>query len=195
MKPQSFKEAMDSITYADVLCLRASKRDKTTNKYIELFKSGKFTKSDILGLTKLFSSYRFATPERKNSIEALQGLAMDCVGYEYIHSNFQCDVLHFKRGMKITKEQTALGKAWLKNHFFKANGKPRSGNNTEGVGERVLNIAKQVSRFEFVGILVVKNQFGDINSCLPIYRTFNSKGEYFDYSPIHWGQPIIMEGR
>jgi len=29
---------------------------------------------------------------------------------------------------------------------------------------------------------------------LPVYRTYNRRGQYFDYAPVHWGQPVIMEG-
>jgi len=117
-------------------------------------------------------------------------------GLTYSHNEYDVngDVFLFKEARKITSEQTKFGKAWLKNHFFKLNGEIRSGKNTENVGDRVLHIAKSVSRFEFVGTIGLMNSCGEYYvQFLPIYRTYNKKGEYFDYAPIHWGQPIIME--
>lgn len=191
----NFKDAMDSITVQDIQNLKTAKQSKPIKKQLDLIKSGKYTKSDIGSLTKLVASARFATPERKEEIRALLDLVFNYVHDEYMSSNFQCEYMFFKRGgLKITKEQTQLGKEWLKNHFFKKDGSPRSGKNTENVGTRILEIAKSVSRFEFIGICLVKNPYGDCNQVLPVYRTFNRKGQYFDYAPIHWGQPLIVEG-
>ncbi len=191
----SFKQAMDSVTVQDINNLNTAKQSKPVQKQLDIIKSGKYTKSDINSLTKLVGGARFATVERKAKIQALLNLAFNYVHDEYISSNFQCDFMFFKRGgLKITSDQTELGKEWLKNHFYKKNNTPRSGKNTEHVSDRVLKISKSVSRFEFVGICLVKNPYGDCNQVLPVYRTFNRKGEYFDYSPIHWGQPVIVEG-
>lgn len=166
---------------------------RTVQIHLKRIKQGRFEKSEINALTKFLGSYRFASPERKNEILDLQADLLECVGHEYISSSFQCDVMHFKKPCKITKEQTKLGKAWLKHHFFKLSGEKRGSKNAEHVSDRVLAISKSVSRFEFVGVLMVRNQWADLLQALPIYRTYNRKGEYFDYSPIHWGQPIIME--
>jgi hypothetical protein len=187
-------EALNSISLADVSALRVAKSDKTVQVHIERIKKGKFEKSEIGALTKLLSN-RFAPQDRKDSVNALKELALECMGSEYLSNGITGEVLHFKRGgAKISKEQTALGKTWLREFFFKKNDEVRGGKNTEGVGTRVLSIAKSVSKFEFVGVLLCYNQYGYSNSCLPIYRTYNRKGDYFDYAPIHWGQPVIMEG-
>lgn len=190
-----FKEQIESITYADVVNLRVVKHSKTIESHLNRIKLGRFEKSEINAFTKLFSSYKFSDEGRKKEIDSLKQLSMNCVDSGlHIFSNIYGDVMHFKKGMKISKEQTQLGKAWLKEFFFKKNGESRSGNNTRYVSDRVLSISKSVSKFEFIGIIICKNPYGDTNNVLPIYRTYNRKGEYFDYSPIHWSQPIIMEG-
>lgn len=48
-----------------------------------------------------------------------------------------------------------------------------------------------------IDVILAKCTFeynGTLNDVLPIYRTFNRKGEYFDYAPIHWGEPVITFG-
>lgn len=179
--------------HLDVACLKTVKKSKTLNAHLERYKSGRFEKNEINALLKLFTSYRFADNQRKLEIEALQELILNYVDGTYVYSN-HAEIMHFPKACKISREQTEFGKQWLKNYFFKKDGKPRSGKATEDIGEHELKIAKAVSRFEFVGILLIKNQWGDVNGALPIYRTYNRKGEYFDYSPIHWGQPVIMVG-
>ncbi len=155
-----------------------------------------FTKSQIGGLTKSLASLRFGAGldtgkawdkilERAKSV----GLEID-----YNDANVSGEKLTFKVARKITAEQTKFGKAWLRNYFFKLDGTPRSGKRMDYISDDVLKIAKSVARFEFVGVLVVASQGFYPCQVLPIYRTYNRKGEYFDYAPIYWGQPIIMEG-
>lgn len=159
-----------------------------------------FPKSAINGLTKQLSSLRFVTFKdesgqvitgNKVMINRAKELGLDV---DYNDTDIPGERFTFTKPRKITREQTAFGKAWLKNHFFNLKGIPRRGKNTDGVSDDVLAIARQVTRFEFVGVLGVANQSWEIQSFLPIYRAFNSKGEHFDYAPIHWGQPVIMEG-
>lgn len=189
----SLKDAMDKITLQDLKNLKTAKQDKTVSKYLECIKNGRFTFSDIRGFLRLLNC-RFETEVRKTQVKSLMDVSMDNVHFEYVSGGTQVELYHFKKPMKIERYQTTLGKAWLKQHFFKTNGQPRSGRNTENVSERVLNISKSVSRFEFIGVGLVQNQFGDTNQVIPIYRTYNRKGEYFDYCPIHWCQPLIFEG-
>lgn len=164
-----------------------------------------FRKSQINGLTKHLGGLRFLDiQDYSNAFE--KGIKVDVnermisrakelgLDIDYNDSNLPGEKFTFTNPRKITKEQTQYGKAWLKNHFFKANGDKRSGKNTEFVSDEVLRIAKNVSRFEFVGVLGVANSYWVINQFLPIYRTYDAKGNYFDYSPVHWGQPVIMEG-
>jgi len=154
----------------------------------------KYEKSQVNGLTKMLANLRFKTEYESNSqlwdriFKVAENIGME-IGYSAVNG----ERLDFKTPRKITASQTALGKTWLKNYFFKANGEPRTGKRTEYVSDRVLNIAKSVSRFEFVGVYVLASSGWYPSSVVPIYRTFNRKGEYFDYSPIHWGEPIIDE--
>lgn len=151
-----------------------------------------FKKSEVNGLTKYLANFQdYSARDNSKFISRAEELGLEL---DYNDSNLVAEKFIFKQARKITKEQTERGKAWLKNHFYKLNGKPRSGQATEHVSDEVLSIAKSVSRFEFIGVLGVMNSFGTITQVLPIYRTYNRKGQYFDYAPIHWGQPVIMEG-
>lgn len=152
-----------------------------------------FKKSQINGLTKHFSSLRFGTGSNHDAWKAIFKRAEE-LGLAIGYSEAYGERLDFKVSRKITKEQSDFGKAWLKNYFYKMNGQPRNGKATENVSNSVLKIAKSVFRFEFVGVQILASQGWYPVQAVPIYRAFNRKGEYFDYSPIHWGQPIITEG-
>lgn len=156
----------------------------------------RFEKSQINGLTKHLACLRFSEyseRERRNErmIERAEQLGLQV---DYNDSHMSGEKFTFKVPRKITAEQTKFGKAWLKDYFFKRNGEPRSGKRTEYVSNQTLEIAKRVSRFEFIGVLGVADQYWNIHSFLPIYRAYDRNGNYFDYSPVHWGEPVIMEG-
>lgn len=154
----------------------------------------KFEKSQINGLTKHLSGLRFGTGSRQDAWDKIISRAKE-LDLEIGYSEASGERLDFLVPRKISKEQSDFGKAWLKEYFFKKNGDARGGKRTEFVGTRVLNIAKSVSRFEFVGVQILASPQGFYPvQAVPIYRAFNRKGEYFDYSPIHWGEPLIMEG-
>lgn len=152
-----------------------------------------FTKSQIGGLTKHLSNLRFGVSNDRNEawnkiFERAKELGLE-IGYSEAHG----ERLDFIKPRKITGEQSKYGKQWLRQYFFKLNGDSRSGQRTEYVSNRTLNIAKAVVRFEFVGVQVLASQGWFPVQCVPIYRAYNRKGEHFDYAPIHWGQPIVME--
>lgn len=151
-----------------------------------------FKKSQINGLTKVLMSQRFGLGDHNESWERIFKLAETFglkVGYSYAHG----ERLDFLKPSKITSEQTALGKAWLKNYFFKLDGTPRRGKRTDQVPDAVLKIAKRVTRFEFVGVQVLASSGWYPSQVVPIYRTYDRTGSYFDYSPVHWGEPIIHD--
>ncbi len=152
-----------------------------------------YKKSQVNGLTKYLSSLRFASMNNSQAMWDIIFKRGKEFGLEVGYSEAYGERLDFSKSRKITGEQTALGKQWLKEYFFKKDGSPRSGKRTEYVSETVLGIAKSVVRFEFVGVQVLASSRWYPCSVVPIYRAFNRKGEYFDYAPIHWGQPIIME--
>lgn len=196
----------DLSRYIGCGCLGVSIHGQSTrcfNRYSEVMEVDmynyaeikKFQKSQINGLTKHLSGLRFGASEmgRGNDkmINRAQELGMEV---DYNDSNLPGEKFTFKTPRKITKEQTDFGKAWLKSYFFKKDGSPRGGKRTYYISKSTLDIAKRVVRFEFIGVLGVANSFWEIHSFLPIYRAFDSKGNYFDYSPVHWGEPVIMEG-
>lgn len=156
-----------------------------------------FTKSQIGGLTKHLAGLRFKqTGDELNSNgmmwKRLFGRAGE-LGMEIGYSEAHGERLDFKQARKITREQTQFGKAWLKDYFFKMDGTPRSGKRTEYVSGCTLRIAKSVVRFEFVGVQVLASSGWYPCQVVPIYRAFNLKGESFDYAPIHWSAPLVME--
>lgn len=149
-----------------------------------------FTKGQIGGLTKRLNGHRFNSGSNQDTWTAIFKDA-ETIGLEVGYCEAHGERLDFKTPRKITKEQTEFGKTWLKNYFFKKDGKPRSGKRTEYVDSDVLNIAKRVVRFEFVGVNVLASQGWYPCQVVPIYRAYDPKGNYFDYSPIHWGEPIF----
>lgn len=151
-----------------------------------------FKKSQVNGLTKHLSSLRFGEFDSHKTWDKIFKRANE-LGLEIGYSEAHGERLDFKTPRKITAEQTQFGKQWLKEYFFKKDGSPRSGKRTEYIGTRVLEIAKSVSRFEFVGVQVLASHGWKPSQIVPIYRAYNRKGQYFDYAPIFWGEPIIME--
>lgn len=155
----------------------------------------KFEKSQVNGLTKHLAGLRWSKEPGNRTNDVMIDRAKELgLEVDYNDSHMSGEKFTFTTPRKITAEQTTFGKAWLKNYFFKLNGQPRGGKRTEYVSESTLNIARSVVRFEFIGVLGVANSYWEIHSFLPIYRAFDRKGNYFDYSPVHWGEPVIMEG-
>lgn len=156
----------------------------------------KYTKSQIGGLTKRLMGTRFKINnyDRGDMWDALfkdaKGLGLEIVYNDIGHG----ERLDFAKPRKITKEQTEFGKAWLKDFFFKKDGAPRSGKRTQYINQFELNIAKSVTRFEFVGVAVQASDGWCPCQVLPIYRAYNRKGQSFDYAPVYWGQPLTNGG-
>ncbi len=150
----------------------------------------RFEKSQINGLTKYLGSFRYGNDDRYN--ETIHKKAEE-LGLILNHDDYEAgaEVFYFKSPKKITAQQTKLGKEWLKNHFWTSKGKLR---NTKNIcrSVRVRAISLKVSRFEFIGVMGCKNSMGQIVQFLPIYRTYKGAA-YFDYSPVHWGMPVIRE--
>jgi hypothetical protein len=149
-----------------------------------------YPKGAILGLTKKLSATFYG---QGNQLEKMEPV-LDLAGLDYDSEHYDSNgtVFLFTEPKKIEKSQTELGKNWLRDYFFKKDGQPRSGKRTENLDPLVLGIAKKVSKFRFIGVLALKNTFGEYVQFLPIYRTYNRSGQYFDYAPIHWGQPVIV---
>lgn len=154
-----------------------------------------FTKSQIGGLTKHLAGLRFkAGYETTHQLWDRIFKRGEELGLEIGYSEAHGERLDFKVPRKITAEQTKFGIEWLRNYYFKKNGQPRSGKRTEYRTDHFFKLVKGVTRFEFVGVQVLASSGWYPCQVLPIYRAYNRKGEYFDYAPIYWGQPIIMEG-
>ncbi len=153
-----------------------------------------FTKGQINGLTKHLSNLRFNQGFDNNKMWTAIFKRAEELGLEIGYSEAHGERLNFVKPRKITREQTQFGKKWLKEFYFKKNGEMRIGKRTDWVSNGVLAIAKQVTRFEFVGVQVLASSAWYPSGVVPIYRAYNSKGDYFDYAPRHWENPIVMEG-
>jgi hypothetical protein len=146
------------------------------DKYTKLINGKKWSKSDIHGLLKLINGRRFKKDLFKEDVNNLIALM-------WSHEEDNKEWL-------ITKEQSDLGIQWLKNACFKKNGETRNTELSRSFSDHKKNIIKNFSKFRFVGFH--EEGGGCYNTTyLPIYRTYDRKGNYFDYSPIHWGLPII----
>lgn len=158
----------------------------------------RFEKSQVNGLTKHLAGLRFNTPDDPNKRTRLNDVIFqraDELGLEidYNDMNASGEKLTFKTPRKITAEQTKFGKAWLREYFFKKNGEPRGGKRTKCIGDDILRVAKSVVRFEFIGVMGLFNSYGEMVQFVPIYRAYGRNGRYFDYAPIHWGEPLISQ--
>lgn len=152
-----------------------------------------FQQSQVNGLTKYLSAQLFNNFTDRNDDSIIDKAKAFGLEIDYCDFHSRGEKFIFTKPRKITAEQTKFGKTWLKDYFFKRDGKPRSGQRTEYISDAVLKIAKSVSRFEFIGVFGCANGFGSITHFIPIYRTYDRKGNYFDYAPIHWGQPLVSE--
>lgn len=152
-----------------------------------------FPKGAINGLTKKLNSMRFgrSAPNAREIYDAMELTQRGSVERDMDYSSY---IMHFAHTRRIERAQTTFGKAWLKQWFYKLNGSKRTGKRVEGVSDRVLRLANKITRFEFIGVLEHTNWYGEPQQYTPIYRAYTSTGEYFDYSPIMWSNPIIMEG-
>lgn len=151
-----------------------------------------YERAQVNGLTKKLNSYRFGQENKtitKNTF-------MISLGLKHIETNYGVngEVYHFEKNKAITRMQTSFGKQWLKAWFFNSKGLARKGKRTANLDPNVLLIASKVTRFKFVGVIGFMNSFNEELSYAPIYRTYDRKGNFFDYAPLYWGAPVIIDG-
>lgn len=154
-----------------------------------------YTKSQVNGLTKKLNSFKWAPGKdfARHQFSQTLGLVHVTNDWTDLYGGVTLNIHHFMTPKKITREQSQFGKQWLKDWFFKKDGSTRSGKRTENVSKDVLAIASKVSRFEFIGVIgVCSFNYGPF-AFLPLYRAYTTKGEYFDYAPVMWNNPFIIE--
>lgn len=146
--------------------------NKTKAKYEKLIQGKRWTKQEIHGFVKALNSMRFSdrNPERVAMIQSL-------------YAQFQLR----SGAWSITKEQTTQGINYLRTRYFKLNGEPRS---QCPFGYREQGIIKRFRRFEFSGIYEEQNPYGSV-FYHPIYRVIDRDGNSFEYTPVHWGTPLV----
>lgn len=145
--------------------------NKTWKKYCALIQGKRWTKQDINGFMKALNSMRFTSNmERKDRIGDL--------------------LLRFENGPReysITREQTTQGIDYLRRRYFKLNGDARKSCPFSLPQQWII---KNFVKFKFVAVLVERNAWGQ-ELYMPVYRVYAKGGLFFDYTPVHWGIPII----
>lgn len=151
---------------------------KTTQKYLDLINGTKaWTEGEIRGVLKQFNSLRFSRyrNEVNARTEAIEGILETMERVDKV--------------WPITKEQSSKGIAYLLKRHFKLNGEPRK---SCPFNSRQQRIIKSFQRFAFAGVFVGNGSMG-CNYYVPVYRVYAKNGDNFDYSPIHWGDPIVHD--
>jgi len=150
----------------------------------ELMKAKKLTKSEINSFKKLFNSMRWIDPRFNNNLKP------ECKNdFENIQTILNHMYYSDSKSYLITKEQTKQGIDYLKRFCFKVNGSLRKGVE-DSFNEYCIDIIKNFSKFRFVGFYEINHQYH--NEYMPAWRTYDKKGNYFDYICAHWGKPEIL---
>lgn len=171
--PEALDDALKDNFPRVIVYLEEGISKAVKEKYLKLIKGKRWEKSDIHGFLKLLNSMKFNKNEnKKRDIEDLLFLFHD-QGTEW----------------GISKEQTLTGITWLRNAVLKNDGTYRNSKLSDVFGDKEKMIIKNFSKFKFVGIHEERTSWHTFY--YPIYRTYDRKGNYFDYTPIHWGTPIF----
>lgn len=163
---------------------RAGILKETVDKYRRLIQGkSTWTESDIRGFLKLINGLRFCdndrNPERHAAIQGLLELWEDR------------GMGPGRREWPITAEQSRKGIEYLRKRYFKLNGAPRAKCAQLGIGAGERNAIRNFKRHAFVGL----HNVGTYSPFYqPVYRLYAKDGRYFDYSPGHWREIIIVEG-
>lgn len=95
---------------------------------------------------------------------------------------------------EITEYQTTKGLDWLLNNTFKKNGDVRKSKSMILSDPEHFEIVKNFKEFRFIGLRLERNNSynSKYSSVAPIYRVLDNNGDYFDYSPIAFGETVIL---
>lgn len=168
---------------------------KTLNKHKARLTGKLMTKNEIGAVIKGLNAERFSKHGASEPLAMEKGMStfIDSIAEhedaEYLpDSNSYATPITFHKPIKITEDQSDIGITWLKAYCFGVRG-PRK---QPAFNSNDLQVIKTFKRFLFVGILLVESEYGS-KYYLPIYRTIGASNQSFDYSPIHWGVPIVSK--
>jgi len=91
---------------------------------------------------------------------------------------------------KITKEQSDFGIEWLTNQVFKKNGEPRKNCKLDSEQQAIV---KNFKCFIWSNIFNSQSHYGNYGynspykSYVPVYRVYDKKGNYFEYTVLGGG--------
>lgn len=151
-------------------------RIKTAARHLESYKriSKVWLKSEIGAVIKFLNSKNYEHDmEVHGAIENLETY------FEY----GSCEE------RKITKEQSKFGIEYLRKRYYKIGGDPRK---NCPFGQRETEIIRSFSKFRFVGMKANYNSMGSYRWFTPVYRVYSKNGLHFDYTAVHWGDPIVI---
>lgn len=134
-----------------------------------------WTKGDILAFGKMLNSMKYSDKERKDKIWDLYNDLESAIG------DF---------GYEITEEQSNFGIEWLNALCFTKSGKYSRAQKVQDFNGPDFDIVRNFLKFEFMGFY--ENVNGYYSHYVPIYRTIDKDGNYFDYTVAHWGTPEIV---
>jgi len=151
-------------------------KKQTIQKYKDIIKSGKFTEQEIISFRSLLNNNPRTTE------------FYDLITFFGDHAPFE-----------LTWVQQEKGLEWLKNRIFTKSGNIRNTQETNEISnrtnalEQIAEMIKNFDRFEFAD-LVPQNRFtGGFNPFfLPVYRLYDKRGNFFDYT-VSVGQIEIID--
>lgn len=138
------------------------------------------SKSDIGALTKLFNSSRWGGDTQRNADIRELKAAFD-------------SRIDNKDFFDLTQEQTDFGIEWLHNFLFTGSGKLRQGKCVGDFDNHEALVIRNFSGFQLVGLKEHYNGIGTVVMYSPIYRTYDKLGNWFDYAPVMWGVPELID--
>lgn len=148
---------------------------RTKLDYLSLFKQKTWAKADIQRLTKFLNGVRFTKDDDRRAFS--------------LEFQAKFDELWNKPRL-LTEEHSTQGINYLRDYCWTTKGVVRKSCRAFNEDER--EIVKNFKSFAFIGWHIETNDFGDTFFHI-VYRTYAKDGSYFDYIPMHWGDPIIVE--
>lgn len=153
---------------SDSTTLAARKPSKTFKRHADRLK-GKvaLTKTEINALCWILNGVKAANVTAEERAELV-------------------DLLDSRDERPITAEQSKFGLEWLRKTCFKLNGETRL---RCPLGNREVAILRNFKCFKWVGIYNTQEHYGNYGckSYVPVWRTYDKRGHYFDYVVIAGG--------
>ncbi len=138
-------------------------------------------------LKNLENKHHVWTLNEINSVrKCLHGLRDHSEAWNLLQELNECG---FSR--QITAEQSIFGINWLRDTVFKANGSLRDTHASRCFTAEHVEMIKHFDHFTFEGVKSSGSPGENINTS-PIYRLYDTDGDYFDYTVPFGGLPEVL---